>query len=155
MAQAEAPAPRPRRRLPLVIALALAPLAGGGAFYAVWSGLVPLPGGGGPGREAAAMPAVEFVPLDPIIVSLAAGARIRHLRFSAQLEVERGRAAEVRALLPRILDVLNGYLRAVEPAEIEDPAALLRLRAQMMRRIAMVVGEGRVRDLLVTEFVVN
>jgi flagellar FliL protein len=64
-------------------------------------------------------------------------------------------AGEVAMLKPRILDVLNGYLRAVDPAELEDPAALVRLRAQMLRRIQIVTGEGRVRDLLVTEFVMN
>jgi flagellar FliL protein len=61
----------------------------------------------------------------------------------------------VTHLLPRILDVLNGYLRAVELAELEDPDALVRLRAQMLRRIQIVTGQGMVRDLLVTEFVLN
>jgi flagellar FliL protein len=63
--------------------------------------------------------------------------------------------AEVTLLLPRILDVLNSYLRAIDVAEIEDSAALVRIRAQLLRRIQIVTGEGRVRDLLVTEFVLN
>jgi flagellar FliL protein len=29
------------------------------------------------------------------------------------------------------------------------------MRAQLLRRIQIVTGEGRVRDLLVTEFVLN
>jgi flagellar FliL protein len=57
--------------------------------------------------------------------------------------------------MPRILDVLNSYLRAIDVASIEDPQAMARLRAQMLRRIQIVTGEGRVRDLLVTEFVLN
>ena len=36
--------------------------------------------------------------------------------------------AEVLLLLPRILDVLNGYLRAVEVEELADPHALVRLQ---------------------------
>jgi flagellar FliL protein len=32
---------------------------------------------------------------------------------------------------------------------------MARLRAQMLRRIQVVTGEGRVRDLLITEFVLN
>ena len=78
-----------------------------------------------------------------------------HLRFTAQLEVNKTKVEEVTALAPRILDVLNGYLRAVEIAELEDPDALVRLRSQMLRRIQIVTGEGRVRDLLVTEFVLD
>ena len=44
---------------------------------------------------------------------------------------------------------------SVALAELEDPAALVRLRAQILRRLQIVTGEGRVRDLLVTEFVLN
>ena len=57
--------------------------------------------------------------------------------------------------MPRILDVMNSYLRAIDTGSLEDPAAMVRLRAQMLRRIQIVTGEGRVRDLLVTEFVLN
>jgi flagellar FliL protein len=62
---------------------------------------------------------------------------------------------EVTLLLPRIMDVLNGYLRAIDITQLEDPAALIRIRAHMLRRIQIVTGEGRVRDLLITEFVLN
>ena len=51
--------------------------------------------------------------------------------------------------------MLNSYLRAVSINELEDPSSLIRLRAQMLRRIQIVTGEGQVRDLLVTEFVLN
>ena len=60
-----------------------------------------------------------------------------------------------RQMLPRIVDVMNGYLRAMDKAVLEDPAGLVRMRAQILRRIQIVTGEGRVRDLLVTEFVLN
>jgi flagellar FliL protein len=69
--------------------------------------------------------------------------------------VAKDKAEEVTGLVPRILDVLNGYLRALDVAELEDPDALVRLRSQMLRRIQIVTGEGRVRDLLVTEFVLE
>ena len=77
------------------------------------------------------------------------------MRFSAQLEVPPDRVIEVEGIKPRIVDVLNGYLRAVETADLEDPAALVRLRAQMLRRVQIVAGEGRVSDLLIMEFVMN
>jgi flagellar FliL protein len=57
--------------------------------------------------------------------------------------------------LPRIVDVMNSYLRAIDPAEFDDSAALVRMRVQLLRRIQIVTGDGRVRDLLVTEFVLN
>ncbi|MCL4189660.1 MAG: flagellar basal body-associated FliL family protein [Rhodobacteraceae bacterium] len=156
MTEPAAPAAaRPRRRLlPLLAGLVLALPAAGGAFYAVHSGLL---FGTAAAPEAApqALGDVAFVPLPPLVVSLGREPVNRHLRLAAQLEVPRAMAAEVTLVMPRILDVLNGYLRAVAMGELEDPAALVRLRAQMLRRIQMVAGEGRVRDLLVTEFVLN
>jgi flagellar FliL protein len=152
--QDEAPATK-RSKLPLVLGLVLALVGGGGGFYVAWSGL--LPGGDAPsdGADVPALPDVAFVPLDPLIINLGSGGRSRHLRFGAQIEVEAQFEKDVAKLRPRLLDLLNGYLRAVDPAEFDDPAALLRMRAQLLRRIQMIAGDGRVRDLLVTEFVLN
>jgi flagellar FliL protein len=153
-----APAPKRKGKLGLLLGLAGALALGGGGFYAVYAGLLE------PGKllhheagtpEAAATADVAFVALDPIMISLAPGASAKHLRFAGQLEVGPAHAAEVTALMPRVLDVLNTYLRAVDVKDLEAPAALARLRAQMLRRIQVVTGEGMVRDLLVTEFVLN
>jgi flagellar FliL protein len=89
------------------------------------------------------------------MVSLGPGSSARFLKLTTQLEVAKAYAEEVTILMPRILDVLNSYLRAVALADLENPAAMARLRAQMLRRVQIVTGEGRVRDLLVTEFIVN
>ena len=58
-------------------------------------------------------------------------------------------------LMPRVLDVINTYLRAVEVRQLEDPAALTLIRSHLLRRIQLVTGDGRVNDLLITEFIVN
>lgn len=153
-------AAKPKKsRKGLLIGVAMALALGGGGFYAVRSGLIL-----GPGEAEAAnhlpptlgaMPAIAFVSLDPIIVSLGPDARANHLRFRAQLEVGQADEAAVTQLTPRVIDVLNSYLRAVEPAMFDRPGALIELRAQMLRRVGLVVGEGRVRDLLVMEFVLS
>lgn len=161
MADAEEPqdaAPKKKSKKPLIIGLVLALLLGGGGFYATWSGLIL--GSADEGHasaepEVGALPDIAFVPVDPLVITLGIGAEARHLRFTSQIEVAAAHAAEVQMLLPRILDVLNGYLRAVEASQLEDPAAMARIRAHLLRRIQIVTGEGRVRDLLVTEFVLN
>jgi flagellar FliL protein len=160
LAEAEDPqdaAPKKKSKKPLVIGLVLALVLGGGGFYAAWSGLI-LGGDaehGAPVAEVGALPDIAFVPVDPLVITLGSGAAVRHLRFTSQIEVAAPHAAEVQMLLPRIVDVLNGYMRAVDVAQLEDPAALVRIRAHLLRRIQIVTGEGRVRDLLVTEFVLN
>jgi flagellar FliL protein len=151
-------APEPRRGTKgLVFGLIGALAMGGAGFYAVYGGLLDAGGGEKPAERAAPAPVGEiaFVPLDPIVISLPPGASARYLRFIGQLEVEPAEAAEVTRLMPRILDVLNTYLRAVEIRDLEQPSALARLRAQMLRRIQVVTGEGRVRDLLITEFILS
>ena len=160
MAEADAPqdaVPKKASRLPVILGLVLFLALGGGGFYAVYAGLILAPAGeaahGAAGSSAA--PEIAFVPIEPVVISLGKIADNRHLRFTAQLEVEKATEGEVTHLLPRILDVLNGYLRTIEVAELEDPDALVRLRSHMLRRIQIVTGQGRVRDLLVTEFVLN
>ncbi|MEO8240689.1 MAG: flagellar basal body-associated FliL family protein [bacterium] len=160
MAEAEPPqdvAPAKKSKLPLLLGLVLFLVLGGGGFYAVYSGVILAPVSATThGAPAATDTAdIAFVPMEPVTVSLGEFASNMHLRFTAQLEVVKSRQDEVVLLMPRIVDVLNGYLRAVEVAELEDPTALVRLRSQMLRRIQIVTGEGRVRDLLVTEFVLH
>jgi len=151
--------------LPLLVGLFLARLAGGGGYWTVTSG--PL----APEVAPEAPPTAEdtgvaetqvmapsdavFVPLDPVIITLGPEVAGRHLMFTAYLEVLPTHEAEVTRLLPRVLDVLNGYLRVIELTELSDPTSLAVLRAQMLRRIQTVTGPGRVQDLLVTQFVVN
>lgn len=158
------PAPARRARLPLVLGLVLALAGGAGGFLAVRGGWI---GGSGhaagdshaasdsEGHVAGASPVAAFVPLPTIVVNLPGAGPDRFLRFSAQVETAPADAEAVNALVPRIVDVLNGYLRAVSPEELAAPDALLRLRSQMLRRVQVVAGGTRARDLLVMEFVLN
>ncbi|WP_126979572.1 flagellar basal body-associated FliL family protein [Frigidibacter oleivorans] len=161
MSQPETPADPPRRsKLPLLLGLVLAILGGAGGFFAVRAQLIPGLGAGAAAPEEAhpALPGhaeVAFVPVPQIIVTLGSGGTARHLRFSAQIEVTTAGAEETAHLMPRILDVLNSYLRAVETRDLEEPSNLMQLRAQMLRRVQAVTGEGLARDLLITEFVLN
>ncbi|SEM60289.1 flagellar FliL protein [Loktanella fryxellensis] len=158
--------PRKTSKLPLIVGLVLAIAGAGGGFVAVGAGLL-----GGPatdegqgeeavsdhasddGHSAADASAVAFIPLEPLVISLQGPQQ--YLRFTAQIEVPQEAQGAVTAILPRIVDVLNGYLRAVDAAELADPAALMRLRSQMLRRIQVVAGPENVRDLLIMEFVLN
>lgn len=153
-------APKKGSKFPLIIGLVLALAGGGGGFYAVQSGMIL--GGGKPGEEHAetaepepGMPEVAFIPVDPLVVSLGGLSANKHLRFRAQIEVPTQHIEGVTLLMPRVVDVLNSYLRALDVDEISEAAALVRLRSQMLRRVQLVLGNERAKDLLIMEFVVN
>lgn len=158
----------------LILGVALMLALGGGGFFAARSGLIPSFGGeasagadahgpaegkDGHGSKALAdvlpLDGVAFLPVEPLVVSLGTGGQARHLRFRAQLEVPGKAVKEVAHLMPRVVDVMNGYLRSVDPAEFDDRGAMIRLRAQLLRRVELVVGTERVLDLLVMEFVLS
>ena len=159
---------------PLILGALGAAILGGAAFFVTYTGIFPSTdvasgvatdshgapadnGHGAPaaGGNAGAESGATFVALETLVISLGKFASSRHLRFQAYLEVPPAAAQEVEHLSPRVLDVLNTYLRAISESELEDPASMNRLRAQMLRRVQVVVGEENVRDLLITEFVLN
>lgn len=159
-------------KLPLIIGLVLAVAGGGGGYVAASMGLLPFLGPKSPPAKAQAeqeshdsanplmaedssMPDAAFVPIEPLLISLGSNAQAKHLRFRGQIETKPQHADEVQMLMPRIVDVLNSYLRAVEEKDLREPSALIRLRAQMLRRVQIVTGPGRVEDLLIMEFVLN
>lgn len=151
------PLPKKKSKLPLLLGLIGALTLGGGAFFAVYSGLIlnAASPAAAKNSDTDALPKIAFVAVDPITISLGPHSSARHLRFASQLEVGPEHANEVALLLPRITDVLNSYLRAVDIAQLQDPSALMRLKAQMLRRIQIVTGQDRVRDLLISEFILN
>ncbi|WP_146584600.1 flagellar basal body-associated FliL family protein [Puniceibacterium confluentis] len=168
MTDAAAPDVEPEKkssRMPMIIGLLLALVGGGGGFFAVSTGLLfgtdkhaeeaDRQVEGGEDVPAKLLPDIAFVSLPQLVVSLGPGSESRHLIFRADLEVPRDKVADVEAILPRMVDVLNSYLRALEPRDIEELSSLVKLRAQMLRRVQLVAGQERVRDLLVMEFVLN
>lgn len=145
---------------PILLGIALSAGLGAAGFYAVYSGMIL-------GSDAVehtksnsdetmeSLDPIHFVAIEPLMVSISSGNGVQNLRFEGHLEVNPSYSADIETLMPRIMDVLNSYLRAVEIADLRDPNTLLVLRAQMLRRIQVVTGDGRVRDLLVTKFLVS
>lgn len=146
-------------KLPLLLGVVLALVGAGGGYFGVSMGLLTSPAETEAHDETmptpSALPDIAFVEVDPIMISLTGSQNVKHLRFRTQLEVDAAYREDVEHVLPRVTDVLNGYLRALEITDLEDPMALIRIRSQMLRRVQLVVGQGRVRDLLIMEFVLN
>jgi len=165
MSEAEEETEEPKKKsgiTGLILPIALFLIGAGGGFFALYSGLILAP------EDHASVEAHEeqapyldpaetpsFVPLQPIMVTLGRAGELEQLRFEGYLEVQPGSEEAVTQLMPRVMDVLNGYLRAVEIGDLSDPSALMTLRAQMLRRIQVVMGEGVVNDLLISTFLLS
>ncbi len=142
------------RILPLLAYVIVALGLGGGSFYAVYSGLIMGADDHVPGAAALDMD-FAYVPLENMTLSLVSPSGTRLLRFSGQIEVASNSEQEMQRMQPRFTDIVNTYLHAVDPADLEAPAALIRLRSQILRRLQTVAGEGHVRDFLITEFILK
>ncbi len=96
-----------------------------------------------------------FIPLEPVLVTLGVEGNGQQLRFEGYLEVSESQKEQVNAQMPRIMDALNTYLRAVAYEDLQEPASLIKLRIQMLRRAQMAIGEGAVKDLLISKFILG
>lgn len=161
------PAKKKKGRFPLIL-LALVLLLGGGGAGA-WF-FVPavqdavrkiIPGGAAPSEEAeGALPAAPagkpiFVEFPEMTITLPNGGRTRQLKIRLAAEILGDPALVTPEVLgPRVYDSLVLYLRTLRDSEMEGALAMDRLRADLHRRLELVLGPGKLRDILVTSFVV-
>lgn len=159
--QADA-APRKGGRKQLLVALVLFLVLGGAGFYATFSGMLAIPGLGGgaaePDHAEASHPSpteFAFAPVGELVVPLGPRANSEFLILEAEIEVAPEDKAALEAQMPRIRDMFNTYLRAVEARDLEAQDATLRLRAHLLRRITVLVVPLQPRDLLFTTFILK
>lgn len=155
---------------PIIISVVLMVVGGVGGYFATSSGLIPI------SREVATaqsedgsrqqdatdmveavepLPDIDYVELEPVVVTMIHTEQVFNLRFRAQLEVNAMYKEDVEKITPRIIDVLNSYLRALEINDFKNGYALTKIRAQLLRRFQAVAGQGRIRDVLVMDFTLN
>ncbi|WP_410216415.1 flagellar basal body-associated protein FliL [Paracoccus sp. (in: a-proteobacteria)] len=151
-AVAEPAGKAPGKKKMLVPLLAALVVGGGGfasTYLGVWSPSQML---SGPAPKAAhAVPAVEFVDI-PTIEILVPGGRTRSLIVSAAIETDSAHKAEILHLMPRVSDAFTTFLSGVDPAAYDKRGVLEVIRAELVTRTRFVLGEGPVKDLLITEF---
>lgn len=96
---------------------------------------------------------LEIVEMNEFVVSIRDDKNILRMRLA--LEVPKDVRGEVEANDLRLRDAYMGYLRAVEVEELQDPAFLPQLRAQLLRRSKLVLGPDKVAGVLITDFLIR
>ncbi len=161
---ADAPAKKGRNKKKLLL-LAGIPvvllLAGGGAFMSgALDGLL----GGGEAEQAAAdgrdaegeggenddAAAVTFFDIPDLLVNLNTNGR-QNAFLKVQVALELDAEADVdalTALMPRIIDSFQVYLRELRPEELKGSEGLYRLKEELLLRVNKAAAPVEVRDVL-------
>ncbi|MFT6072267.1 MAG: flagellar FliL protein [Alphaproteobacteria bacterium] len=133
-------------------------IAGGGGVAVGYLGMIPAGLMGGNADKSVPLPSIEntiFIKLPPITIPLGQNAKAKHLRAVFSLETDSNYEERIEKLRPRLMDMLNTYLRAVEEKELTNPERFQNLQAQMLRRARLVAGESAIKNLLVQEFILQ
>ena len=130
-------------------------LLGGAGAGAYFTGLIG--GGGEPGPDAAAPPPVaHYLDLDEMVVTLGAGGKSGFLKMQVSLELENSAdEARVKAVMPRIVDNFQVFLRELRIEELQGSHGLYRVKEELLARVNAAAHPTKVKDVLFKEMLVQ
>jgi len=160
----EGEAPAKKRRLPgkkliLFVVLPILLLGGGGAgayfmgFLDSLLGVVP--------EETAAveeeqLPSYYYEMPEMLVNLTSTNKKPAYLKLRVNLELpDKESADKVDAMLPRIVDSFQVYLRALRVEDLQGSAGLYRLRQELLSRATTSVANVEIRDVLFKEMLVQ
>jgi flagellar FliL protein len=108
-------------------------------------------------QEAPAKPTATFFDMPDLLVNLnATGRKTTFLKLSIALELEnQADIPKVQALMPRVIDNFQVYLRELRAEDIRGSAGMYRLREELLARIAVAAAPVQVKDVLFREVLVQ
>ncbi|MFP6759590.1 MAG: flagellar basal body-associated FliL family protein [Alphaproteobacteria bacterium] len=100
---------------------------------------------------------VVFYDLPEMLVNLnSAGRESSFLKIQVSLELDSADAIpEVEAMLPRIIDNFQVYLRELRPEELSGTKGVVRLKEELLVRVNGAVDPIKVYDILFKEILVQ
>jgi flagellar FliL protein len=92
-----------------------------------------------------------------ILVNLnAAGRRSSFLKMSVSLELDSAAdIPRIQAVMPRIVDNMQAYLRELRAEDLRGSAGLFRLREELLARVNAAAQPAKVNDVLFQEVLVQ
>ena len=158
-AEGDAPKPKGKKKLVLIAGVVVALLVVVGGLGAM--GMLPFLHHAPPPKKNAQVASVShepvFIDLPEMVVNLDAGPR-REVFAKVQCRVEADSSADgalVTPAIPRIIDMLQTYLRAMRPEELKSGAGLYRLKEAFLARATIVVPAARLDDILFQELIIQ
>ncbi len=159
-ATTEAPVRKPGKRKLLLLAIPLLLLVVGAGLS--FAGFLPNP----LGRKQSADPAAEaertetpvYVDVPELVANLNTGGskKASYVKLTVRIEVlGSSDASKVSAAMPRVLDVIQTYLREMRPDELRGSAGVYRLREELLVRANAAVAPAKVHDILFTQMLIQ
>ena len=153
-------------KLIILLLLVLGILGGGG--FAAWkfylqpkmageaAAEAPAEGEGHKPAEEAPATGGQLVTLDSFVVNLSDPMGRRYLKTTMDVEVvDASSAAELTAAMPKVKDTLLLLLSSKSFEDISSMDRKLELKNQIVDRLNLILGKGKVRNVYFTEFVVQ
>ena len=111
----------------------------------------------GEGGEGLGPPEVHFLDLPEMLVNLNTGGdRTAFLKIKVSLEIEGAESVlHVEALMPRVVDNFQVYMRELRLEDLGGSAGLFRLKEELLFRVNRAVEPVRVTDILFREMLVQ
>lgn len=145
------------KKLILFVVLPLLLLSGGGGAAYFFGLLDPYLGLVEQEEHAEEAGPGVYYELPEMLVNLnSAGKKANFLKILVSLELENAAAVpEVEAVLPRIVDSFQVYLRELRIDDLRGSAGLYRLREELLLRVNAAVEPVMVKDVLFKEMLVQ
>ena len=148
------------RKLLIIAAAGLVLVLGGigaGLWFFVFSGSSEQQVASNEAPVPVTPPEIAYYDVPDIIVNIqSADGSPAYLKLSTSLELNNAEEkAGMTALMPRIVDQFQGYLRELRIDDLKGSAGVLRLKEELLRRINVAAAPYRVRDVLLKEMIVQ
>lgn len=149
-----------RRSLIIILPLLLVAGSLSGIYFSGWADplLHRLMDGKGSAGEPPTVPSEPvFYDLPDVLVNLESAGRQEHY-IQATISVELASpadAATIGALMPRIIDSVEEYLRGLRPEDLQGSQDLSRIRDDLSGRINETISPVRIKDVLFRQILVQ
>jgi flagellar FliL protein len=104
-----------------------------------------------------AAPQVAYYDVPDIVVNIqSADGTPAYLKLSVALELDSAdEKPAIQALMPRVVDQFQGYLRELRIDDLHGSAGVVRLKEELLRRITVAAAPFPVRDVLLKEMIIQ
>ena len=98
---------------------------------------------------------LTYTEVQELLITVGSAPATRYLKMQLAVATDKDDAKKIKPLETQLIDAFLLYLRSVELKDFEDPAFYKHMREQLGRRADLVLGDGIVEGVLITEFLLR